>query len=235
MTYSVDLRFRLRHRLLNSPPIARRYMRRRQGYGPLVPNTASQVVIDGFPRSANSYAMFAFVVAAGSSVGFSGHTHSPEALLMGRNMGIPALLTLRRPEDCARSLLQHQTGIRPDSIFDAWSGFHQPFRQNCDGILIVPFEAIVQDFGQVLALLNSQTPASLPVYDKTEGNEAKVRTLIDHSVVKYEGAYAEAKVARPVAGRVSDLSPFPDTRAFRRALKIYQELFRLADTSLRIE
>ncbi len=55
----------------------------------------SDVVIDGFERSANTFAYFAFMAANPTAHRVGHHTHSPAQFYWAARWGVPALLLLR--------------------------------------------------------------------------------------------------------------------------------------------
>ena len=62
-------------------------------------------VIDGFPRSANSFARLAFVESqVNNELILATHTHSPAQIVQAARWGIPTMVCIRRPFDAIRGL-----------------------------------------------------------------------------------------------------------------------------------
>src|SRR5437773_4880663 len=68
---------------------------------PIGPDT--EIVIEGFPRSATSFAVAAFQMAQDHTVDIAHHTHSPSQVIEAVRRGIPTLLLVREPEDAILS------------------------------------------------------------------------------------------------------------------------------------
>ena len=58
---------------------------------------STDVVFEGYPRSGNSFAVFAFSSAQGRSLRIANHVHSPSQLIRAAQLGIPACLLIREP------------------------------------------------------------------------------------------------------------------------------------------
>lgn len=124
-------------------------------------------VIEGFPRSANSFAHAAFKLSQPESdqLKIATHTHSPAQIIQAVRWKIPTMVCVRRPYDAVRGLLSfnlelkyHETPNQsisnlslPDfnevrSTLHRWEFFHRqilPFRNN---FFIAPFERITREY-----------------------------------------------------------------------------------------
>ncbi|HEX7247504.1 MAG TPA: hypothetical protein VF351_05320, partial [Actinomycetota bacterium] len=72
-------------------------LRRRQPQSTIGPDT--QVVIDGFTRSASTFAVIAFQLAQDDHVRLAHHLHAPAQLLAATRAGLPTLMPIRPPRD----------------------------------------------------------------------------------------------------------------------------------------
>src|SRR5688500_5985969 len=75
-----DQRFRINRFLLDTPTVADIYMRARVNLRYQRVKTISDIVIEGFPRSATSFALYAFRHANPGTV-IHGHTHSAQNVI----------------------------------------------------------------------------------------------------------------------------------------------------------
>jgi len=122
-------------------------------------------VIDGFPRSANSFAYAAF---AGSQnverpLRIATHTHSPAQIIQAVRWDIPTMVCVRNPKDAVRGLLAFrlEIGLREGAslaqiswpkrgeIEDAvrrWCFFHNQILPYRNSFFVAPFERITSDY-----------------------------------------------------------------------------------------
>lgn len=197
----MDARLRVRHALLDSRLIGDTYLAVRSGYSSQIPTVRTEITIDGFPRSANSYAWFAFQVS-NPSRGLSGHTHSSRALVRSVEAGIPAVLLLRDPGDCLPSYLQHQEGAAFASVARAFSRFHERLLPIADRLIVAPFPMVVEDFGCVIDRVNRTFGADFSRYERTTSNESEVMRRVEASMLAHTGGvHSERHVARPSSER----------------------------------
>ena len=99
-------------RLSTHPSLYLPFARRR--YGPDMSfNDRTEIVIEGFPRSANSFAVNAFVLAQGRPVHVAHHVHAAAQVLAAGRAGVPAILLIREPTDAIVSYLLWQPHLRP--------------------------------------------------------------------------------------------------------------------------
>lgn len=99
-------RFAINRRLVDSSALGVKYLGSRPNMRRLLPVPGSDLMIDGFPRSANSYLFHAVRISL-PDVSLCGHTHSGAAVLRAASNGVPAFIALREPRACCASLVQY--------------------------------------------------------------------------------------------------------------------------------
>src|SRR5205814_3293356 len=94
-------RWEVRTFLGRYPAIALPLLRARGGDGFLAPiRDETEVVIEGFPRSGNTFAVAAFHYAQRPrDVKIAHHAHVPAQLLSAVRLGLPAVVLVRDPEE----------------------------------------------------------------------------------------------------------------------------------------
>ena len=63
------------------------------------------IVIEGFPRSGNSFALSAFAYAHPDCDNIATHLHVAANVMLGVKYGVPVMLMLRSPVDAVKSLI----------------------------------------------------------------------------------------------------------------------------------
>ena len=76
-----------------------------------VSGSESQIVIEGFPRSGNTFAVVAFEQAQRESVRVAHHLHMPAQVIRAVQWSIPILLLARKPTDAALSWIIRGPGV----------------------------------------------------------------------------------------------------------------------------
>jgi hypothetical protein len=215
------------------PTIALPIARRRHGF-PV--DRGSDIVIEGFPRSGNTFAYTAFVMAQPKAVRAAGRVHAPAQLIAGARWGIPGLVLIRPPDETIPSfLIRHpRTGVR--QAIRGWLRFYEPLRPYLGKLVVGTFARLTRDFGSVIERVNERFGTDFVPFQHTEENVRKVWEAIDcdYQVRVGEGAEFDRTVARPSARRedlrrkVTTLYSAPDLEGDRARLRKVWEGFSSA-------
>jgi|tagenome__1003787_1003787.scaffolds.fasta_scaffold20817846_1 hypothetical protein len=174
-------------------PFARRRYGNDLAFGP-----RTEVVIEGFPRSANSFAVNAFVLAQGRTVSVAHHLHAPAQVMAAARAGVPAIVLLREPADAILSYLLWQPHLRPSHAVRHYLGFYEPLEELAERFVVATFEQVTTDFGSVIHRTNQRFSSDFAEFEHTEDNVAACFDTIEtNSRRQHGGALVEQVVARP--------------------------------------
>lgn len=184
-------------------PIARR--RRGPAAGPRggVVGPETEIVIEGFPRSANGFSVSAFEVAQGRPVRMAHHLHAPAQVIAAARMGIPTLVLLRDPEAAilSRAFLQSYPYRTLRPAIREYLGFYRPVMSYRSYFTLATFEEATTDFGGVIRRVNERFGTSFATFDHTEENVARCFELIEGNSRRLHGQVRESTVSRPSGER----------------------------------
>jgi hypothetical protein len=162
--------------------------------------TETQLVIEGFPRSANSYAVIGFQLAQPELLPVAHHTHAPAQVIRAVERDIPLMVPIRHPRDAIASLLIRDRRYSVGLAVDAYASFYNAVLPYRDALVLAPFDDITRDLGGVIRQVNSRfgTSFALPPSSDEEFRDACFRQIeeIDHRT-----GGNECTVARPSAWR----------------------------------
>lgn len=154
---------RLRHR--NRPFLAR------------IVGPDTQIVIEGYPRSGNSFANRAFAYAQPTEVRIATHTHAAAQVEVAARRGLPTLVVVRDPAEAIPSLhaLREQVrrtdpGRPPVDVIDElrrYVRFHRRVLTVADRVVVAPFAEIVTDYGEVIRRVNARFEVDFEPFDHT--------------------------------------------------------------------
>jgi hypothetical protein len=183
------------------------YARRRRPARTIEP--ATELVIEGFPRSANTFSVFAFQLAQPRPVRLAHHLHAPAHVTIGVRMGKPVIVLIRQPQDAVLSLVLRDPHISIGRALDDYSVFYEEVGLVRDRCVVAPFEEVVSDYGAIIRRVNERFATDFAAFDPTPANVAACYSLI------------EEKSVRPIWGPaihdyVSGLIPRHELEAARR-------------------
>ena len=182
----------------------------------------TDLCIEGYNRSANSFAVKAFRDANDSETythKLATHTHASSQVKQALAYGIPTMVLIREPlaavasqKALAVQLMQVKDPMAfPIEIFvRLYMDFYRHLQPYADQFVVVSFEQATSDFSRVIERLNTKFGTSY--------------AAIEHTKDKEEELFEKGRV---------HLSPSPERDAIKRQLE--QELDTLKQTSLLAE
>jgi hypothetical protein len=162
----------------------------------------TQLVIEGFPRSGNSFARRAFVMAQNESFDktrLAHHMHVPAQVVRAAHWQIPTLVLIRKPRDAVLSFSVWD----PISVGQAlryYISFYETSEKYRDAYVLGLFEEVTEDFGQVIKRINDKFGTMFSVFRHDEENVSKLFADMEtYARTKYGGTLWERKLHRPSA------------------------------------
>jgi len=102
----------------------------------------TQLVVEGFPRSANTTSMYALYYAQGTSFKVGHHLHVGAHIVYAAKHNIPCLVIVRRPVDCIASLMVMRKGGRPSTLLKDYIDFAKVVLRYSHKVVVADFEQI---------------------------------------------------------------------------------------------
>jgi len=204
-TLLLGMRHRLRALIDKYPKVYLILCKLRLKNRPLAVSKNTELVIEGYPRSANTFAVAAFTFAQGRPVKIARHLHAPAQVIAAVKKSIPTIVLIRRPRDAVLSLLVRAPHISAEQALKDYIRFYRtiiPFRK---GYVIAKFEEVTSDFGQVIRQLNARFRTNFKPFEHTKENLKKVFQIVEEMNKQYTGLH---KVKEEAVGRPS---PYRET------------------------
>ena len=205
-------------------------MRRRARYRELLITDRTELVIEGYPRSGNTFAVAALQFAQPHPMAIARHTHYPAQVIEAARRGLPMLVLVRDPRDAAASLVIREPGItlaralrRYVRYYDRIAPYHQAY-------VVGTFTQVTTNFAPVIQRLNRAFGLSLTPFEHTPANcDAVFHMVEDMERQAFCGVLAETRVARPSTARQEPKARLMDAMArpeHRELLTECDALFR---------
>ena len=182
----------------------------------------TEVVIEGFPRSANSWSVVAFREAQPRAVRIAHHRHAEAQVLEGVRRGLPVLVLIRQPEDAIRSLVHRNPRTDPNRALARWIAFYKAVERVRDEVVVASFEQATAEFGSVVERLNSRFGCRFETCPSTAGYREKVFAAMER-----DNADRPAFAAVPDARRSETQNRLElgfDAESLREAHSLYRRL-----------
>jgi sulfotransferase family protein len=173
----------------------------------------TDVVIDGFMRSAGTFAVVGFQLAQNGRVRVAHHVHAAAHLIAAARLGTPTLLTVREPESTFVSNLLWDPLLTPRQCLTLYAEFYErllPFR---DRFVVATFDEVTSDLGAVIRRVNERSGTSFVEFEHTDENVASCFRIIEER----QAGPPWAPVARAfLAGEISADDYVRLTQDYRR-------------------
>jgi hypothetical protein len=189
------------------------------------------LVIEGFPRSGNSFASAAFGLATEWKVPRVSNTHLAGQVLLAVRRRLPTLVVIRRAGDAVPSLCVAAGYLRPAAGLREWLRFYRAVEPVASSVLLATFDEVTTDFGAVVDRLNARFGTSFPPFVHDEETAAQVFAGLEDYGRRKHGAVPEDSIARPSAERQARnaavraaMADAPFTRLLAQADSLYDRL-----------
>lgn len=172
-----SVRWTLRSRLAEHPRLYLPLARRRHPDAVLSPCT--ELVIDGFTRSAVTFATIAFQLAQHRPVRVAHTLHSAGHVLAAVRREVPVLVTIREPDEVVLSAAVREPHVSLGQALDAYARFYSRIMPHRQRLVIGEFSDVTRDFGRVIRELNTRFGTAFDEFRCTERNVSEVFSIID--------------------------------------------------------
>jgi hypothetical protein len=154
---SKALRHVIRSRFSEHPSLYLPFARRRYpGPSPKVVDNETQVVIDGYTRSACTFAVYAFQLSQPKPVRLAHHLHAPAQLLEAARRGIPSIVVIREPQGALLSQIVREPHVSLRGALESYQRFYSLLVPYGPALVAGEFQDVTNDFGAVINRLNER-------------------------------------------------------------------------------
>jgi hypothetical protein len=174
-------RHRLRTRVSEHPGLYLPFARHKYpGPSPEVIGPQTELVIDGYTRSATTFAVYALQLAQDRPVRMAHHLHAPAQLVAAARRGVPALALIRRPEGAILSQLVREPDVAMRDALVAYARFYARLMPHRHALVVGEFAEVTGDFGAVVRRLNARFGTSFTPFAHTPAHVTECLDLIRH-------------------------------------------------------
>ena len=161
----------------------------------------TQLVMEGFPRSANSFARVAFNKAQKEKVRIANGLHVPAQVIRASRWHIPTLVLIRNPRDAVLSFAIRDP-ISVEQAIRYYLAFYETVEAYSDAYVLGTFEEATGDFGRVIRRINERFGTDFVPFRHNERNVEAVLARVERNSKRAFGETRwEDMASRPLASR----------------------------------
>jgi hypothetical protein len=196
--------------------------------------SGTDIVIEGFPRSANSFVVQAFERTQARPLTVAHHTHAPGHVIAACRRGVPALVLMRQPSDAVSRCALIRPRISLRLLLRGWLGFYRPLLPWRDRFHVGTFQEVTSDLGAVMIAMNRHLGTDFIPFEHSQENVDRLfRGMEEDWAEKIDprSPAFEAHIGRPsaladeMAAEIATALRAPGlTRIREQANQLYREL-----------
>jgi hypothetical protein len=205
-------------------------LKRNDGRGLTPVDRSTELTLEAFPRSGNTFAYEAFTRAQASPVRVAHHSHAPAQVIRAVRLGIPVCVIIRPAKDAVASLLIREPLIGVRQAVNAWLSFYETLAPLNQSLIIATFDQVTSDFGLVVERINARFDTRFVPFSHTASEVKDCFDAIDaRNRLRFgRGTVQKNRVARPSFSRnlekASRMHEFDDHASlFVRAESVFNQ------------
>lgn len=136
----------------------------------------TELVIDGFQGSGNSFATVAFKRSQERPVRLAHHLHAPAQVIKAVRLGIPTLVTLREPAGAAVSLVSRWPYVSVQQALRGYIAFYEKIEPYHASYVLSPFEQTTQHLDAVIRAVNQRFGTGFTPFAYTDEHMQALRS-----------------------------------------------------------
>jgi hypothetical protein len=162
----------------------------------------TELIVEGFPRSGNTFTVFALQDVAQHQLRLSSHVHHPSQVKLAVQRGLPTILVVREPVSALASYLTYGRHGRPADVLKEYYAYYQELIPYADRALVLNFDEIILDMPAIIDRINRRFSMALPPFDQSPEN---VDRLFEEIALHHELIHPDLEpdhvAPRPTAAR----------------------------------
>jgi hypothetical protein len=139
----------------------------------------TELVIDGFTRSAVTFASIAFQLVQERPVRVAHTLHAVGHIRAAVSRRLPVLVTARNPDDVALSAVIREPFLNVRTVLAAYARFYGRLLPERERIVVGPFDRVVTDLGSVIDELNHRFGTRFSRFPHTQENVELAYAIIE--------------------------------------------------------
>lgn len=129
----------------------------------------TRITIEGYPRSANTYAVYAFKQVNEMQWNeIAHHLHVQAQIIRSVKYKIPVILLIRHPLEAVRSLVVRHDFIPVDEALEDYCRFYDDLYPMRDGFVVADFSIVIKNYGEIIDQVNKKFTSKFNLYPEQD-------------------------------------------------------------------
>jgi hypothetical protein len=161
-------------------------------------NRKTQLVIEGYPRSGNTFAVVAFQQAQRESIRIAHHLHAPAQVIRAAQLQIPTIVLVREPAETILSQMVRKPRISAPLALKSYITFYETVAAYRNAYVVGNFREVTHEYGLIIQRVNTKFGTDFSPFRHTDANLKEVFATVEH-LNRVHDRGLENRVSRPSA------------------------------------
>ena len=139
----------------------------------------TEIVIEGYPRSGNTFAVVAFRQAQGREIKMAHHLHAAAQIKRAVRLDVPAIVLIREPSEAILSLVVRDPHASMPWAFHSYIRFYSAIVPYLEKTVVAPFATVTSDFASIIRMVNARYGTAFKEFVPTEDALDSVRQTVE--------------------------------------------------------
>ena len=197
----------------------------------------TDLLLDGFPRSGNSFFTGLLSVSQGGKLKLADHLHASAHVKEAIKRKVPAIVVIRKPDDAAISYMAFDRGICFQDSIEDWISFYTAIKSlNTEDYVLADFQDIISDPNPIFRDFNQKFGDRLTLKETNyEQDKVAAREFLDDLSNRFFGRKNDARPSEErdrLKEKLNENLKDPANKSLiDEALSIYQDLSNVHSTT----
>jgi hypothetical protein len=139
----------------------------------------TEIVIEGYPRSGNTFAVVAFRQAQGREIKMAHHLHAAAQIKRAARLGVPAIMLIREPSEAILSVVVRDPHVSVRYALRSYIRFYSTVLPYLEKTVVAPFAAVTSDLASIIRIVNTRYETAFKEFVPTEDALNSVRQTVE--------------------------------------------------------
>ncbi len=211
------------------------FLMRKRMYWNVVVNKKTKIVVEGYPRSANTFAFNIFkrifLEMGVSPKRIAHHTHSAAQIIYGAKRNIPMVVVIRDPLSAVTSLIimndlhrKDLSGIA-DLYLKQYISFHEKIIGLRDKYILADFNMIINNYNHIITEVNEKYKVKFNLLNQDPNEqEAILETIKNDTLKRFKNDHKKLSIPSKDKSNYKEVvNPIvKDSKYFNEAYKMFE-------------
>jgi hypothetical protein len=139
----------------------------------------TEIVIEGYPRSGNTFAVVAFRLAQGREIKMAHHLHAAVQIKRAARLDVPAIVLIRQPSEAILSLMVRDPHASMRWALRSYIRFYSAVIPYLEKTVVAPFATVTEDLASIIRMVNTRYGTAFKEFVPTEDALNSVRQTVE--------------------------------------------------------